>query len=219
MYSARITMLTERAKQVDRPGMPPAFIIEEEQLGRVILPQFPAGADFSFSLLLDEEGHVHIEFNHCAFDPAKEEGLLFKRFLWLMRPKNYYERIAPEIIAGSLLKSERTLVGGLVSHYYAKDNEVFLQNWGLLSVEQKSRKGVHLIEVFHELCRQMKIDFATTASAVPYVVELAKKFGWERRSDLSRAEQLKLLWSTFPVSLWYREIPLLKDFTEERSRG
>lgn len=206
---------------IERPGLPPAFIIEEEDIDTVWLPSFPEGSDLPFSVLIDSQGHCHIEYNHAVFDPAKEPHRRLKKLLWLFRPDLYFKRIAPGCIEGSLLRYERALIGGMNCHYYTGKREVYLQYWGILSKEQlieegldpECRQGIglHHCQVIDHFGKRLGARRGVAASSTPAVWGPAEACGWYRQRPTLR-QRWDLFTGTFPVSLWKRDVPLLKIY-------
>lgn len=204
---------------IDRGDIPPAFIIEEEQINNIILPTFAPGVTIPFSQFMDENWHCHFEWCNSAFDPSKEK----KRHLkWFLNPRSYYLRIAPSIIDGSLLRYERNLIGAANYHYFTDKQEVFCQYLGFLSEKQAIERGIdprvckgafpHFHEEIDRLNWYLGVRRLTTTSSVPALQRHIEAFGWKRHELGSWKDYWKLFRSTFPVSLWKREIPYQKIY-------
>jgi hypothetical protein len=218
-------MAIEKAREIIQENLPIALVIEEEQIERVALPLVKRGEIIPFALLLDADGHVHIEYNHSVFNPKNEPYRFFKKIYWLFFPQAYFLHLAPMIIEGSLLYDERQLIGGASCHYYQADDEIYVQFWAALTKEQLRKRcielekrrgmGLHIAEVLHRFCNRLGVHYATATSSVPYLVnQISKVYGWKVQVSLTWRERLRLFWSTFPVSLWHRETSFRKDFWE-----
>ena len=196
---------------LERPPLPPALLIEEEQIAGLVMPEMPAAEAIPASSFIDVNQHVHIEYNNGAFDPAAMKKHLWR---WFWDPERYYRDIAPNVIAGSLLKDERQLIGGATFHYYPQKNEVYVQFWGIYSPKQARERGIdpavlkeaayHHHEVMDRFHRHLGIKLMTTTSGVEACERRLMQFGWEEYKGTWK-KRLKLFKAMFPISLRGRE--------------
>ena len=49
---------------LERPPLPPALLIEEEQIDTLIMPELPEAEAIPASSFIDVNRHVHIEYNN-----------------------------------------------------------------------------------------------------------------------------------------------------------
>lgn len=204
---------------IERPPLPPVYLIEEEQVPTVVLPTWPVGTLIPFTIYIDTDHHVHVEYAHNGLDPTYEKRHLFK---WFLNPLSYYRRIAPQVVDASLVSQQRQLLGGATFHYYTAKQEVYSQYWGIFSPEQARERGIdpqtlegaakHFLDVVHDFNRHLGIRTMRTTTCVPAVTEHLKAFGWEEYQPTTWRERWELFIGTFPVSLRRRERLMRKVF-------
>jgi len=196
---------------LERKPLPSAYLIEEEEIDHITIPEWPAGTAIPASSFVDINHHVHIEYCNIAFDPTGEK----RRLGWMINPLKYYRRIAPKVVDGSLVTNERDLIGGATFHYQPDKHEVYVQYWGIFSKEQAEERGIdpkvlkgaaaHQHAVMDRFHKRLGIKRMFTTSAVDACISLLLAYGWEEYPPASWRERLGLFTGTFPVSLRCRE--------------
>jgi hypothetical protein len=207
-------------RMIERVGHAPAYIIEEENLHRSCFPTFEKDVLVPLTIFIDETGHVHFEYNYCAYDPSKEKKKLLQYLRWFFDLKAFYRRIAPLLVEGSLLASERRLIGGVTAIHDTKNNECFSPVWAVYSRAQLKERGFaedvrkgaseHLTAAFEELGRALKANRIIGVAAVAPSQRALERAGWQPVKKVSFKNRWKFFWGAFPISLRLKNIPYEK---------
>lgn len=204
-------------RAVQFPPKAPVFLVEDCEIPN--LRQLPCENELPFSGFVDIEGRVHFEVNHWSQTYSK-----FDRLLWFFRPSFFLNRFRYQIIKNSLLRTERTLLGGVVGSFIATEKKATIFFLGLLppvSGVSKTQRTQRYDEVRKEALKRLatQLDRFLVWLGADYVEtnhcsvprEKMKKIGWFPKA-LRWKEKIHLLLEGFPVSLSMRSRIYRKDY-------
>ena len=195
------------------PPLRAIFLLEDFEL--LQKTPLPVEGPLPFAEFIDDQLRVHFEINNFI-QRFPRPGL--KDFL---DPDGFYDRIAPSLIDGSLLKNEKRLLGGITGVYYPDGHYTDIAIVGILPREEtqdipaSTRKNVFL-----KLCERMdefNLWLGSKELRSGYTVIDPKKMakvGWKQVGLRSLKEWIRFYTSCFPICLRRRQKYYVKKLAE-----
>jgi hypothetical protein len=182
------------------PPLTPVFLLEDREIGQ--RQPLPPVSTLPFGMFIDDQLRVHFELNH-QLNILPPPG--WRDFF---SPMRRYLSMAPKLIARSLLKGERRLIGGLYGIYKPAERHVVVVFTGVLRREEipdvpadvRNRALDVMGERLHQFNQWLGADFVHSGpTAIPDKV--MRRVGWERYRIRKWKNRWRFFRDSFPMCL------------------